>query len=273
MLILLHTLQAPVGARAAGSPVSGLRKPHTQACFVSSPLRCSGSARPLALISPLHASGGPVASLWGALRGTGARMMRFASSTGAKTVMLLRTPASSLFATRPASSGPPTSAMRASNGDDMWLEKVDSDEALQWVRTQNSNTFESLGDPADSPLFVTQTHSRTSMHTQAQKHACARTLACTRANTHKLTRIRTCARARARALSLSRTLTFTLTFSIFLSLSLFTHIPRAHTHTHKHILAHIHAHARTHKHTHFTHRSPSHSLWLTLMRRQRNATH
>jgi len=165
VLILLHTLQAPVGASATGSPQVVLRKPHAQACFVSSPLRCPGTVRPLALISPLHASGGPVASLWGALRGTGARMMRFASSTGAKTAMLLRTPASSLLTARPASSGPPASAMRASNDDDMWLEQVDSDEALQWVRTQNANTFQSLGDPADSPLFVTQMHSRTSMHT------------------------------------------------------------------------------------------------------------
>ena len=39
------------------------------------------------------------------------------------------------------------------DGVDRWLEAVDSEEALNWVKTQNKACFESLGTPQESELF------------------------------------------------------------------------------------------------------------------------
>jgi prolyl oligopeptidase len=46
-----------------------------------------------------------------------------------------------------------TASSQLTARDDLWLEEVDSEKALTWVRSQNENTFKTLGDPSNSPLY------------------------------------------------------------------------------------------------------------------------
>ena len=90
---------------------------------------------------------GSLSFVWGALRGTGVRVLRrfgVGRPRSRQNEHRLR----AAGGVRSLASSSPTSTP-----EDLWLEDVDSDKALNWVRAQNANTFEKLGDPAKSPLY------------------------------------------------------------------------------------------------------------------------
>ena len=142
-LAILQAMHAP-SVRAAGTPV--LRNWSQGACFVEGrPLgpaktRLSGSRScaprtPLALLSPLQATRSLVDWGWSTLRGTGANLRRRFSL-----------PATRLHSV-------PSAASSWQENDDLWLEDIDGDRALEWVRKQNQHAFQTLGDPASSALY------------------------------------------------------------------------------------------------------------------------
>jgi hypothetical protein len=171
-LVLISLFQAFHRPAVASSFANGLRRSTT--CFPDTkrthPRQCT-----LALVTQLQAkvdqgrSGnqgpntGPLSFIWGALRGTGARIRRQLRGS-AHAPKLLRS--TSLRSASPISSATPqavrprpgvlnaaASASTPAQGDDLWLEEVDSEKALDWVRAQNANTFKALGDPVDSALY------------------------------------------------------------------------------------------------------------------------
>jgi hypothetical protein len=122
-------------------------------CFADPTVGAAAGRRPMALVtSPGHTTGGRLSFVLGALRGTGARMMR---QLGRGFSMPLSPSAQQQKGHRLRAVGAHSLAASssASTADDLWLEEVDSDRALDWVKGQNKNTFQTLGDPVQSPLY------------------------------------------------------------------------------------------------------------------------
>ena len=142
LALAMQTMQAP-GARAGavGAAAAARTRVH-----------CRGGASAFAFCR--HDT---VSLLWGALRGTGTRVMRRLGVTRSASRVFLRSPTPQLSAARAggarAASSLASPGPASADGDDLWLEEVDSDAALGWVRKQNAQTFKTLGDPADSKLY------------------------------------------------------------------------------------------------------------------------
>ena len=158
VFMLLQAVHVP-GAYTAAI----LRRSPFPACFVdvssASTLRCDSIDCIPALSQRLsqnrRASPGPVSFILGALRGTGARMLRqFGGSRfGSASVRPTPPPLQAQTMTSGVLRAAASSAASATCNDDLWLEDIDSDKALDWVRMQNNNTFKTLGNPAGSPLY------------------------------------------------------------------------------------------------------------------------
>ena len=102
--------------------------------------------------SPGQRTGGRLSFVLGALRGTGARMMRQLGRGFSVPPLSPSAQQQKEFHLR-AVGLRASAASSSASMDDLWLEEVDSDRALDWVKGQNKNTFQTLGDPAQSPLY------------------------------------------------------------------------------------------------------------------------
>ena len=169
LALALQTMQAPAGARAAAAAAAsavaggtgaagGPRVRQARAFCAPEVPAAGGCARARAPAATLRARGGGAGpgpawtrmTFWGALRSGAHAIRRLGGVTRSPSRVLLRAPA----APPPAGArGASASAAPAAAGDDLWLEDVDSDAALDWVRAQNAQTFKTLGDPADSKLY------------------------------------------------------------------------------------------------------------------------
>ena len=145
LALAMQTMQA-AGARVAVAGAVGT------AAEVRMRVHCGGGVSAFAFCR--HDT---VSSLWVALRGTGTRVMRRLGVTRSASRVLLRSPTPQLSEARAggarAASSLALPGPASADGDDLWLEEVESDAALGWVRKQNAQTFKTLGDPADSKLY------------------------------------------------------------------------------------------------------------------------